>query len=89
MDHNKLWKIFKEMRIPDHFTCLLRSLYIGQEVTVRTVHGKMDWFQTGNGVRQGYIMSPCLFNFYAEYNMRNAGLNEAQAGISRLRGENQ
>jgi len=82
MDHNKLWKIFKEMRIPDHFTCLLRSLYIGQEVTVRTVHGKMDWFQTGNGVRQGYIMSPCLFNLYAEYIMWNVGLDKAGIKIS-------
>ena len=81
MDHNKLWKILKEMRIPDHFTCLLRSLYTGQEATVRTVHGTMDWFQTGKGVRQGCIMSPCLFNLYAEYIMRNAGLDEAQAGI--------
>ena len=78
---NKLWKILKEMGIPDHLTCLLRNLYTGQEVTVRTGHGTTDWFQTGKGVRQGCILSPCLFNFYAEYIMRNAGLDEAQAGI--------
>ena len=76
MDHNKLWKIPKEMGIPDHLTCLLRNLYAGQEATVRTGHGT-DWFQIGRGVRQGYILSPCLFNFYAEYIMRNAGLEEA------------
>ena len=81
MDHNKLWKILKEMRVPDHLTCLLRNLYAGQEATVRTGHGTTDWFQIGKGVRQGYILSPCLFNFYAEYIMRNAGLEEAQAGI--------
>ena len=81
MDHNKLWKILKEMGIPDHLTCLLRNLYTGQEVTVRTGHGTSDWFQIGKGVCQGYILSPCLFNFYAEYIMRNAGLEEAQAGI--------
>ena len=69
------------MGIPDHLTCLLRNLYAGQEATVRTGHGTTDWFQTGKGVRQGYIFSPCLFNFYAEYIMRNAGLNEAPAGI--------
>ena len=69
------------MGIPDHLTCLLRNLYAGQEATVRTGHGTTDWFQTGKGVRQGYILSPCLFNLYAEYNMQNAGLNEAQAGI--------
>ena len=69
------------MGIPDHLTCLLRNLYAGQEVTVRTGHGTMDWFQTGKGVHQGCILSPCLFNFYAEYIMRNAGLEEAQAGI--------
>ena len=79
--HNKLWKILKEMGIPDHPTCLLRNLYAGQEATVRTGHGTTDWFQMGKGVRQGCILSPCLFNFYAEYIMRNAGLDEAQAGI--------
>ena len=78
---NKLWKILKEMGIPDHLTCLLRNLYAGQEATVRTGHGTTDWFQTGKGVRQGCILSPCLFNFYAEYVMRNAGLEETQAGI--------
>ena len=81
MDHNKLWKILQEMGIPDHLTCLLRNLYAVQEATVRTGHGKTDWFQIGKGVRQGSILSPCLFNFYAEYIMRNAGLEEAQAGI--------
>ena len=81
VDHNKLWKILKEMEIPDHLTCLLRNLYTGQEATVRTGHGKTDWFQIGKGVRQGCILSPCLFNLYAEYIMRNAGLEEAQAGI--------
>ena len=81
VDHNKLWKILQEMGIPDHLTCLLRNLYAGQEVTVRTGHGKTDWFQIRKGVCQGYILSPCLFNLYAEYIMRNAGLNEAQAGI--------
>ena len=81
VDHNKLWKILKEMGIPDHLTCLLRNLYAGQEATVRTGHGTTDWFQTGKGVRQGFMLSPCLFNFYAEYIMRNAGLEEAQAGI--------
>ena len=79
--HNKLWKILKEMGIPDHLTCLLRNLYAGQEATVRTEHGPTDWFQIGKGVHQGYILSPCLVNFYAEYIMRNAGLEEAQAGI--------
>ena len=74
------WKILKEMGIPEHLTCLLRNLYAGQEATVRTGHGT-DWFQTGKGVRQGCILSPCLFNFYADYIMRNAGLEEAQAGI--------
>ena len=78
---NKLWKILKEMGIPDHLTCLLRNLYAGQEATVRPGHGTTDWFQIGKGVRQGYILSPCLFNLYAEYIMRNAGLDEAQAGI--------
>src|SRR5574341_231940 len=81
VDHNKLWKILKEMGIPDHLTCLLRNLYAGQEATVRTGHGITDWFQTGKGVRQSCILSPCLFNVYAEYIMRNAGLEEAQAGI--------
>ena len=82
MDHNKLWKILKEMGIPDHLTCLLRNLYGGQEATVRTGHGRTDLFQIGKGVCQGCILSPCLFNLYAEYIMRNAGLEEAQAGIS-------
>ena len=75
------WKILKEMGIPDHLTYLLRNLYAGQEATIRTGHGTADWFQIGKGVRQGCILSPCLFNFYAEYIMRNAGLEEAQAGI--------
>ena len=79
--HNKLWKILKEMGIPDHLTCLLRNLYVGQEATVRTGHGTRDWFQIGKGVLQGCILSPCFFNLYAEYIMRNAGLEEAQAGI--------
>ena len=81
MDHNKLWKILKEMGIPDHLTCLLRHLYAGQEATVRTGHGTMDWFQIGKGVRQGCILSPCLFNLDAEYVMQNVGLDEAQTGI--------
>ena len=81
MDHNKLWKILKEMGIPDHLSCLLRNLYAYQEATVRTGHGTTDWFQIGKGVRQGCILSPCLFNLYAEYVMRNSGLEEAQAGI--------
>ena len=75
------WKILQEMGIPDHLTCLLRNLYAGQEATVRTGHGTTDWFQIGKGVRQGCILSPCLFNFYAQYIMRNTGLEEAQAGI--------
>ena len=79
--HNKLWKILKKMGIPDHLTCLLRHLYAGQEATVRTGHGTTDWFQIGKGVCQGWILSLCLFNLHAEYIMRNAGLNEAQAGI--------
>ena len=79
--HNKLWKILKEIGIPDHLTCLLRNLYAGQEATVRAGHGTTDWFQIGKGVRQGCILSPYLFNFYAEYIMRNTGLAEAQAGI--------
>ena len=81
VDHNILWKILKKMGIPDHLTYLLRNLYAAQEGTVRTGHGTKDWFQTGKGVRQGCILSPCLFNLYAEYIMRNAGLDEAQAGI--------
>ena len=87
VDHNKLWKILREMGIPDHLMCLLRSLYAGQEATVRTGHGTTDWFQIGKGVRQGCILSPCLFNLYAEYIMRNAALEEAQAGI-RIAGRN-
>ena len=81
VDHNKLWKILKVMGIPDHLTCLLRNLFAGQEATVRTGHGSTDWFPIGKGVRQGCILSPCLFKFYAEYIMRNAGLEETQAGI--------
>ena len=81
VDHNKLWKILKQMGILDYLTCLLRNLYAGQEATVRTGHGKTDWFQRGKGVRLGCILSPCLFNFYAEYIMRNAGLEEAPAEI--------
>ena len=76
VDHNKLWKILKEVGIPDHLTCLLRNLYAGEEATVRTGHGTTDWFQIGKGVRQGCILSPWLFNLYAEYIMRNAGLEE-------------
>ena len=79
--HNKLWKILKEMELPDHLTCLLRNLYAGQEATVRTGHGTTDWFQRGTGVCQGCILSLCLFNLYAEYIMRNTGLDETQAGI--------
>ena len=81
VDHNKLWKILKEMGTSDHLTCLLRHLYAGQEATVRTGHGTTDWFQTGKGVHQGCILSHCSFNIYAEYIMRNTGLDEAQAGI--------
>ena len=81
MDHNKLGKILKEMGIPAHLNCFLQNLYAGQEATVRTRHGTMDWFKTGKGVLQNCILSPCLFNLYAEYIMQNAGLNEAQAGI--------
>ena len=81
MDHNKLWKISKEVGIPDHLTCLLRNLCAGREATVRTGHGTTDWFQIGKGACQGCILSPCLFNLYAEYIMRNAGLEEAKAGI--------
>ena len=86
VDYNKLWKILKEMGIPDHTTCLLRNLYAGQEATVGTGHGTTDWFQIGKGIRQGYILSPCLFNFYEEYIMRNTKLDEAQLE-SRLPGE--
>ena len=81
VDHNKLWKIMREMGIPDHLTCLLRNLYGGQEAAVRPRHGKTDWLQIGKGVLQGCILSPCLFHFCAEYIMRNAGLEETQAGI--------
>ena len=81
MYHNKLWKILKEMGIPGHLTCLLRNLYACQEATVRTRHGTTDWFQIGKGIHQGCILSPWLFNFYAEYIMRNAGLGETQTGI--------
>ena len=81
VDHDKLWKILQEMGIPDHLTCLLRNMYAGQEATVRIEYGIIDWFQIGKGVHQGCILSPCLFNFYAEYIMRNAGLEEAHAGI--------
>ena len=81
VDHNQLWKILKEMDIPDHLTCLLRNQYAGQEATVRNRHGTTDWFQIGKGVCQGCILSPCLFNLYAEYIMRNTGLEETQAGI--------
>ena len=86
VDHNKLWKILKEMGIPNHLTCLLRNLYAGPEATVRTGHGTTNWFQIGKGVCQGCILSLCLFNFYAEYIMRNPWLEEAQAGI-KLPGE--
>ena len=81
MDHNKLWKSLKEMGLPEHLTCLFRNLYAVQEATVRTGHGTTDWFQIEKGVLQGCILSPCLFNLYAEYIIRNAGLEEAQAGI--------
>ena len=81
VDHNKLWKILQEMGLPDHLACLLRNLYAGQEATIRTGHGTTDWFQIGKGVHQGCILSRCLFNLYAEYIMRNAGLEEAQAEI--------
>ena len=81
MDHNKLWKILKEMEIADHLNCPLRNMYAGQEATVRSGHGTTNWFQTGKGVYLGCILSPCLFNFYTDYIMRNARLEEAQAGI--------
>ena len=87
MDHNKLCKILKEMGIPHHLTCLLRNLYAGQEATVRTGHETTDWFQIGKGVHQGCVLSPCLFNLYTEYIMRNTGLEEAQAG-SKIAGRN-
>ena len=87
VDHNKLWKILKEMGIPDHLTCLLRILYAGQEATVRTGHGTTDWLKIGKGVRQGCTLSPCLFNLYAEYIMWNVGLDESQAGI-KISGKN-
>ena len=82
VNHHKLWKILKEMGIPDHLTCILRNLYAGQEAAIRTGHGTTDWFQIGKGVRQGCILSPSVFNLYAEYIMRNPGLDEAQAGIN-------
>ena len=85
VDHHKLWKILKKMEISTHLTCLLRNLYAGQEATVRTGHGTTNWFQRGKGVHQGCILPPCLFNFYAEYIMRNAGLEEAQAGLQDCR----
>ena len=85
VDHNKQWKILQEMGIPDHLTCLLRNLHAGQEATVRTGHETTGWFQIRKGVRQGCILSPFLFNLYAEYIMRNAGLSEAQAGIKIVR----
>ena len=85
VDHNKLWEVLQEMGIPDHLTCLLRNLYAGQEATVRTGHGTTDWFQIEKGVHQGCILSLCLLNLYAEYIMRNAGLDEAQAGIKSTR----
>ena len=81
MSHSKLWKTLQEIGIPDHITCLLRNLYAGQEATVRTGHGTMDWFQIGEGIGQGCILSSCLFNLYSEYIMRHPGLDEAQAGI--------
>ena len=84
MDHYKLWKIRTQVGIPDHLSCLLRNLYAGQEATVRTGHETTDWFQIGKAVRQGCILSPCLFNLYVEYIMRNTGLEEAQAGIKLL-----
>ena len=87
MDHDEPWKILQEMGTPDYLTCLLRKLYAGQEATVRTGHGTMDWFQIGKGIHQGCILSPCLFNLYAGYIMQNARLDEAQAGIKILLGE--
>ena len=87
VDHNKLWKILREMGVSDHLTCLLRNLYSGQEATVKTGHETMNWFKIGKGVRQGCILSPCLFNLYVEYIMRNAGLEKAHPGI-KIDGEN-
>ena len=87
MDHNKLWKILREMGIPDHLTCLLGNLFAGQEATVRTRHGTMVWFQIGKGIHQGCILSPCLFNLYAKYIMQNAGLDDSQAGV-KITGKN-
>ena len=87
VDNNKLWNILKEMEIPEHLTCLLKNLYTGQEATVRTGRGTTDWFQIGKGVRQGCILSPCLFNLYAEYIMQNSGLDEVQAG-TKISGRN-
>ena len=84
-DHNRLWKTLKEMRVPDHLTCLLRNLYVGQEATLRTGHETTDWFKIGKGVCQGCMLSPCLFNFYAEYIIQNAGLDKSQAGIKTAR----
>ena len=81
MDHNKVWKILKEMEIPDHIICLLRNLYAGQEATIRTGHGARDCYQIGKGICQGCLLSPCLFNVYADYIMQNAGMDESQAGI--------
>ena len=85
MDHNKLWNILNEMGVPDHIKCFLRNLYAGQEATVRTGHGTTDWFKIGEGVHQGCILSSCLFNLYADYIMKNAGLDEAQAEIKTVR----
>ena len=87
MDHHKLWEILKDMGVPEHLTGLLRNLYAGQEATVRTRHGTTDWFKIGKGVHQSCILSPCLFNFYAEYSMRNTGLEEGQTGI-KIAGKN-
>ena len=84
LDHKKLWKILQDIGIPDHLTCILRNLYVGQDATVRTGHETMNWFKIGKGVHQGCILSPCLFKLYADYIMRNARLNEAQAGIKIL-----
>ena len=88
MDHHKLWEILQDMGISDHLTCLLRNLYAGQKATVKTGHGTTDWFQIGKGVHQGCILSPCLFNLYAEYIMRKPGLEETQAGIKIARRNN-
>ena len=84
MDHNKLWKILKEMGMPDHLTCLLRNLCAGREATVRTGHGTTDWFQIRKGIHQGCILSPCLFNLYGDYIMQNAGLDESQVGMKNI-----